>query len=118
MKNQKFFFNVVAVLFVVGVFVLFVVGFKSLVFTKVGTVRLVQTHQVAVVEQAALSNVIVGDVIGNSIKAEQIALNDMSSITAPVPVRSAVDVLENVRIVNSLKNPVIRVDNHCVSELI
>ncbi len=85
MKNQKFFFSVVAVLFVLGVFVLFFFGFKSQVFAKVGTVNLTPESHVAVVNAGVTSyRVDAVDNVGNKLNVVAspvygVALNGVSS---------------------------------------
>jgi hypothetical protein len=81
MKNQKFVFTVAAVLFVLGVFVLFFFGFKSGFFAKVGTVSLIPKQNVAVVNPGVASNVVVDHIIGDvRDEVDEVALNAVNSV--------------------------------------
>ncbi len=94
MKNQKFFFSVIAVLLVLGVFALFFFGFKSRVFAKVGVVGLV-SEQVTVVDRGVVSGAVGRDVIvGVTDKVDAVAVNAVVNnvqLVKTVAVQSEVD---------------------------
>ena len=84
MKNQKFFFSVIAVLFVLGVFALFFFGFKSRVFANVGVVGLV-SKQVVVDNRGVVVNAVAGHVVNEvTDKVHKVPLNAANLVVARV----------------------------------
>jgi hypothetical protein len=101
MKNQKFFFSVAAVLFVLGVFALFFFGFKSRFFAQVGTVNLVP-EQVAVVDRPVVRDAVVNDVLnGLSDNADVVAVNTVNLVGTALQVGEVIQVQRNVHSVNA-----------------
>ena len=93
MKNQKFFFSVIAVLLVLGVFALFFFGFKSRVFAKVGVVGLISERVIAV-DRGVVSNSVVPDVIVDvTDNVDAVAVNAVTKVqlVKAIAVQSKVD---------------------------
>ena len=93
MKNQKFFFSVIAVLLVLGVFALFFFGFKSRVFAKVGVVGLV-SKRVTVDTRSVVSGTAVKDVVDGV--ADTVDLVALNAVVPKVPVVKTVVVQPEV----------------------
>ena len=102
MKNQKFFFSVVVMLFVLGVFVLFFFGFKSRVFAKVGAVGLVPKQRVVAVNNVG-HKAVVGRVIkGVTDKTDGVALVAVKQLVTSVRGVSAIEGQTKVSRVSAL----------------
>ncbi|HEY0725600.1 MAG TPA: hypothetical protein VGD41_16695 [Pyrinomonadaceae bacterium] len=101
MKNQKFFFSVAAVLFVLGVFALFFFGFKSRFFAQVGTVNLVPEKVTVdnrvLVAHALGSHVIDG--VGKVVKVQTVDLKAVKPVATDVRIVKAVGAQSYVYVV-------------------
>jgi len=101
MKNQKFFFSVAAVLFVLGVFALFFFGFKSRFFAQVGTVNLVPERVTVdnriLVAHALGSHVVDG--VGRSVKVQTVALKAVKPVATDVGIVKSVEAQSHVYVV-------------------